>query len=184
MKAIVPAADALAGATGYRSWSLRRHVVVSVILLAGIVLLAWMVGSQQRRQLVNQQIELAQLEQSLRALSTQAAPPARNEPDFTQRWPQRDEVNAVVRFLGTLAQQFQVNVGQITLAHTASSAQAVGRVDIAVAMNGTYAGGKTLLAELLGRYPSLALQSLTATPRSGDASRIDWTLALTLYVKD
>jgi hypothetical protein len=184
MKAMTSVVDAVAGATGYRSWSLARHALVVIALLAGLALLAWSILTQQRLQLLNQQTELAQLERALKALSTQTVPPVRNEPDFTQRWPQRDEINAVVRFLGSLAQQHQVSLGQMTLSHTASSAQAAGRVDIALTMNGTYASGKLLLAELLSRYPSLALQSLTAAPRSGDASRIDWTLALTLYVKD
>ncbi len=184
MKAMTSVADAIAGATGYRAWSLARHALTAIALLVGLTLLAWSLLTQQSAQLLKQQTELSQLEQSLKTLSTQAAPPVRNEPDFTQRWPQRDEINAVVRFLGSLAQQHPVNLGQMTLSHTASSAQTAGRVDIALTMNGTYASGKLLLAELLSRYPSLALQSLTATPRSGDAARIDWALALTLYVKD
>ena len=184
MKAINLAADALAEATGYRSWPLGRHVVVSSVLVLGLGLLAWSLISHQRIQLKSQQAELTQLEQTLKTLSTQAKPPAISEPDFTQRWPQRDEINAVVRFLGTLAQQHQVNLVQMALSHTASSAQATGRVDISINMNSGYASGKLVLSELMSRYPSLALQSLTATPRSGDTAKIDWALALTLYVKD
>ncbi|MFM9880358.1 MAG: hypothetical protein ACKVOO_08120 [Burkholderiaceae bacterium] len=184
MNALNSVTGAIAQTTGYRSWSPKHHVAVALVLLIGIVLLAWGMVSQQRTQLRHQQAELGQLEQSLKAVATQVAPPVRNQPDFTHGWPQRDEINAVVRFIGTLVPQHQVNLGQLTLSHTASSAQAAGRVDIALTMNGTYASGKAVLSELFNRYPSLAMQSLIATPRSGDASRIDWILALTLYVKD
>lgn len=180
MKAI----NSIVQLTGYRAWSYTRHALTAMTMLAASALLLSNMLSQQRDQLLHQRSELVQLQQSLKLQAAQAKPPVSTDPDFTQRWPQRDEINAVVRFIGTLAQQHQVNLGQMTLSHTTSSALATGRVDISLSMNSVYAGGKQVLSELLSRYPSLALQSLSATPRTGDALRIDWTLALTLYVKD
>lgn len=176
--------SALASVIAYRAWSPVQHCVIASILLASIVLLASSMVSAQRTQLLNQQEKLTQMEQSLKIASAHAEPLIAREPDFTQRWPQRDEINGVVRFLGALAQQHQANLGQMTISHTASSSQAAGRVDILVSINSTYSSGKQILSELLGRYSSLALQTLTTAPRSGDAARIEWTLALTMYVKD
>lgn len=184
MNAINSMADAFWGLAVRHPWSHVRNAASALILLIAVAILFWIILSQQRTELLNKQAELTQIEQLLKPLRSQAALPSLNKPDYTQRWPQRDEVNAVVRFLGALAQQHQVNLGQMTLSHAPSSAQAAGRVDISLSMNSAYASSKQVLSELLNRYPSLALQSLTAVSRSGDSSRIDWTLALTLYVKD
>lgn len=176
--------DTLNQRTGFRAWSSLKHGAVAGVLLLVIALAAWKLLGLQREHLELQHIELAGLQQQVASMQALSAKPVSMAPDFTQRWPQRDEINALVRFLGGLAQERQVNVGQMSLAHTGSGAQAVGRVDIALTLSGPYIATKQLLAELLSRYPSLAVQSLSAVPRSGDVSRIEWTLSLTLFVKD
>jgi hypothetical protein len=153
-----------------------------VLLLMAIV--SWFHLSSQRQILDSQNAELARVEQALRQARAVSTAPSMTEPDFTQRLPQRETIHQVVRFLGTLAQQHQVNLGQLSLNHTASSEQSLGRVDVSLSLSGPYAGGKQVLSELLSRYPSLAVQSVSAVPRQSESGRIDWSVSMSLYVKD
>ena len=153
-----------------------------VVLL--IVLAGWFSLSSQHQKLKAQSLELAGTEQAIQQSKLASSAQTVVEPNFTQRLPQREAIQQIVRFLGTLAQQHQVTLGQLTLTHASSSEQSLGRVDIAMSMSGPYAGGKQVLSELLSRYPSLGVQSVTAVPRPSDAGRIDWSVSMSLYVKD
>ena len=163
--------------------AVRPQVLMACVLLL-MAIVSWFYLSSQRQTVDSQKAELARLEQALHQAQSATAGPSSSEPDFTQRLPQRETIHQVVRFLGTLAQQHQVNLGQLSLNHTASSEQSLGRVDISLSMSGPYAGGKQVLSELLSRYPSLGVQSVSAVPRQSESGRIDWSVSMSLYVKD
>ena len=86
--------------TGFRTWSSAKHGAVAGLLLLLIAVAAWKSLGLQRENLESQRIELAGLLQQVASLQAISTKPVSTTPDFTQRWPQRDEINALVRFLG------------------------------------------------------------------------------------
>jgi hypothetical protein len=67
--------------------------------------------------------------------------------------------------------------------HAASDSE-LGRVQINVTGQAQYKDTKDWLAELMDRYPSLALQSLSLRAQANDPVRQDIRLTLVLVVKD
>jgi hypothetical protein len=169
----------------FSRWPISVHL--SLALLA--VLLAWAVGYGMRERIGHQfaasSASLAALQQQAR-LNQPAMVHAPTIPivDFTQSLPSRAQVDDVVRDMGRNSQALGVSLGALTVVHQAPSAGEWGKVQLTVSAVGEYSKCKGWLAELLARYPSLAVQSLTIRSGINNATRQDWQLALTLYAKD
>jgi Tfp pilus assembly protein PilO len=165
-------------------WPLAVHACVAVVLLLAV----WGVGYGV---LKNARHELAKANSSLDTLQAQArqnsaavvAKPMEVPPNFTHSLPSREAADAVVRDMGRHAQSLGLTLGALTVVHQASTARELGKVQLTLTANGEYAKAKAWLAELLARYPSLAVQTLSARA-AAEATRQEWQLVLALYVKD
>jgi Tfp pilus assembly protein PilO len=185
MKVIVQTMEKFTGWLGYRQWPWQQHAVLALGVLLMAVAGGTLVLQQQRLSLLNLSQKQTNLQESLDAAQRNATTPRPlPEPDFTQRLPERGRMDVVIRQLAQLAHKNAVSVASISLSHSATDTKNIGRVDASITLIGAYAPAKLLISELLNRHNSLGIQTLSVRPRSNDATRLDWTLALSLYVRD
>jgi hypothetical protein len=185
MKTLVQAKEMVAGRLGYRYWSWQKHVLLAMGAFVAVAVSGVWVLQQQRASLLG----LAQQQDSLQQILTSAhrdaakvKPPA--EPDFSQRLPERSRMDEVISQLAQLAEKHGVSVARISLSNTATDARTIGSVDASLTLSGAYSSTKLLISELMSRHDSLGIQTLLVRPHSNDATRLEWTLALSLYVRD
>lgn len=161
---------------------------VHVVLAAAMLLLAWFASRALVTQAQGQLAGAKQSQQALQLVVQQRAStvqaPTTVAPDFTQGLPGRSVVDDVVRDMGRNAASMGVNLGAVTVVHQDASVRELGKVQFTVTANAEYGRAKTWLAELLARYASLAVQSLSVRASTGEGVRQDWQLVFTLYVKD
>jgi hypothetical protein len=162
-------------------WPLRYHVSLSglVVLLVGVMLI--ILGqqiSEQRRLLVAQNLKL---HEELGVLLANA--PLRSEPDFDQKLPLARNTDAVARDVGRFAQDVGLQVTNLAINPSPATVTQLGHVQFTVSASGPYKATKTWLAELLARYPSLSVVTLTMQRRSNDPSQQDVHLVLVWYVQ-
>jgi hypothetical protein len=168
----------------FSRWPTLVHAVLAVVLL----LAAWLLGhklvagAKAQLQTANETVEVLQQkvqQQRMAALQT----PAATAPDFTQSLPGRSVADDVVRDMGRNAVGLGVNLGAVTVVHQEASPRELGKVQFTVTANAEYGRAKAWLAELLARYASLAVQTLSVRAGAGEGGRQEWQLVFTLYVK-
>jgi hypothetical protein len=103
--------------------------------------------------------------------------------NFTQSLPSRTLSDEVIRDMGRHAQFLGLGLGTLVVVHHVATDNQWGRVQLTATTACEYSKCKTFLAELLARYPHLAVQTLSVRP-TNNASLQDWQLVLSLYVKD
>lgn len=175
----------LEGRLGYRRWPWPKHaILVASVLLAFAASGVWLLQQQRAslQSLAQQQDSLLQNLLTTQRDAAKVKPPA--ELDFSQRLPERSRMDEVIRQLAQLAEKHGVSVGSISLSHIATDPKTIGSVDASLTLTGPYAPTKLLISELMSRHDSLGIQTLSVRPRSIDAARLEWTLALSLYVRD
>jgi hypothetical protein len=163
-------------------------VAVHACVVVALLLAVWGVGygvlKNARHELAKANSHLDTLQAQARLVSSAAAAKSMEAPpDFTQSLPSREAADAVVRDMGRNAQNLGLTLGALTVVHQAPSPRELGKVQLTLTANGEYAKAKAWLAELLARYPSLAVQTLSARA-AAEATRHEWQLVLALYVKD
>jgi hypothetical protein len=77
-----------------------------------------------------------------------------------------------------------VKVLSMAIDSQAATSSELGRVQFNVSAQADYTNTKAWLAELLGRYPSLGIQSLAIRVHPTDPVRQEARVVLVLYVKD
>jgi hypothetical protein len=172
----------------YRPFS-RWPTPVHVVLIVTMLLMAWFTGhtlvtkAQSQSTAAKQSLEALQLhmeKQRVAALQVHATA----APDFTQSLPGRSVSDDVVRDMGRHAASMGVGLGAVTVVHQDANARELGKVQFTVSANAEYGNTKTWLAELLARYASLAVQTLSVRANAGEGGRQEWQLVFTLYVQD
>ncbi|MCW5651988.1 MAG: hypothetical protein KIS62_19750 [Ramlibacter sp.] len=104
--------------------------------------------------------------------------------EFASRLASRTQVDDVVRDAGRLAKSANMVIHGITLTRSAATGSTWGHVLVSINATCEYKACKALIAELQGRYASLAIQSLALRPASAGPGQQDMQLGLRLYVKD
>jgi hypothetical protein len=168
----------------FSRWSLLAHLGLALALL--VLMYALMQGAL----MLSQQLLLAS-ENALNVLQAQArdasardAAITNTQPlDFTHGLPTQSTIDDVVRDLGRFAQTQGLKPGALNIAHQAATNRELGKTQLTLTLQGEYGKSKAFLAELMARYPSLAVQTLSV--RAGtDRARQEWQLVLALYTKD
>lgn len=168
----------------FSRWPMPVHVVLAVAMM----LLAWFAGHALVTKTKQQLAGAKQSQQALQLKVRQhvSAVPASTTvaPDFTQGLPSRNIVDDVVRDMGRNAASMGVNLGAVTVVQQDASVRELGKVQFTVTTNAEYGRAKTWLAELLARYTSLAVQTLSVRASAGEGGRQEWQIVFALYVKD
>jgi hypothetical protein len=170
----------------YRAAFLRlkplQHLAAaaSTAILA-LVLAVWaMQWLQAKSFAVNAELNALERRLPPKIPATSSFPPA----DFTQTLPQSVAHEDVVRDTSRFAQKAGVQIASLTIQKQAATASELGTVQFTIAAKADYQAAKTWLAELLARYPSLALQSLSLRAAPNEPARQEVRAVLLLFVKD
>jgi len=165
-----------------RRWPLRFHAVaacLAVTAMAGIAALVVYASAERSNQ---QRAELRALETRLQILVQDEK--KRSAGNFLQTLPLASSADEVVRDIGRHAQALKIQVASLSIAATEPSPGLVRKVQFNLTASGDYTSMKSWLGEMLGRYPSLGVQTLSLRGLPNDALRQEIQLALVLFVRD
>ncbi len=168
----------------FRRWPFAVHALLALacVLLVGAV--GYGLNKQAKNRWLASENTLKALQSEARLADARAAQAAAPSIDFTDGLPSRSTVDDVVRDIGRFAQSQALGLGALTIAHQTPTARELGRVQLTLSAVGEYAKTKAFMAELLARYPSLAVQSLTVRAGATDSAAQEWQWLLVLYTKD
>jgi hypothetical protein len=133
----------------------------------------------EQTQLANAQAELATYRQRLSITSQSSL-----DPSTSAQLPAPPKANAINQIVGDMtrfAQHHRVQLLNLTIEATASSAQHLAQRQITTQAKADYAGFKAWMGEMLARYPWLAIKSLSG--QSTDTG-LDVNMTWVLYVQD
>lgn len=130
--------------------------------------------------LLDMQSQRAALQTHIQALPKAAVAP----PDFVQALPASSRVDDVSRDIGQFAKGLDVRVVSMAIDPQPLSTTELGKVQFNVSALADYKSAKSWLGELLGRYPSLGIQSMAVRASPTDMGRQEIRVVLVLYVKD
>jgi hypothetical protein len=129
-----------------------------------------------------QQAELRALETRLQILLQDEK--KRASSNFIQNLPLASSADEVVRDMGRHAQAMKIQMASLSIAVSDPSPALIRKVQFNLSASGDYTSMKNWLAEMLGRYPSLGVQTLSLRGLPNDALRQEIQLALVLFVRD
>ena len=163
-------------------WPLRYHAILSVVAVALIAVLAALCGHQIAKQGRRVADERLQLQAELTALRSNAR--TNPEPDFAQGLPSAHRSDDVVRDIGRFAQDAGVQISSLNVSTMIATPIQLGRVQFNISANAPYKATKAWLSDLLARYPSLAVGTLSLQAQPNDRSLQDVHLLLVWYFQD
>lgn len=160
----------------------RSRFITFLSVIAVLIAGAWILHSQAEK---NQRLaaQNENLETQIASFSNSQLPVSQ---DLAKHWPSSVPVDAVITFLGTLAKELQIDVISVQVSPpnlTNGIAAGFVRTDISLQLRGPYAPSKQLLSQLLARYETLSIQTLSLKPVTNDSARLDWSLQLGIYTK-
>lgn len=150
-------------------------------LVAGAVLATMAIAGAWKSRL-----DLAELEKVLRQAQESAAlaaavPIATRPPrPYTDGLPQRATAEPLLAAVGTLGKAHAVTLVQADVAEQPPTAAALGTVNVALTLAGSYAGIKALLAGLLEAAPNGVLMQLDLRSSPAAPGALDATVKISL----
>jgi hypothetical protein len=166
----------------FRRWSFRHHLVVAGLVLAAVTVGAWQWAQNSQAWLQAQDAELQSLQTQVQG--AQRAALQQTSGDFTQSLPAASRSDEVIQELSRQAQLLGVQIASISVVATDPSVSELRKIQFNVNANGDYRAIKTWLGEMLGRYPSLAAQTLSIRGLPNDSLRKEAQLTFLFFVKD
>ena len=163
-------------------WPLRVHALAACLAVAVMTALAGLLVYVAAGKAAQQRGELQALETRLQIL--QQDEKKRSAGNFTQTLPVASSADEVVRDMGRHAQTLKIQMASLSIVATEPSPSLIRKVQFNVTASGDYASLKNWLAEMLGRYPSMGIQTLSLRGLPNDTLRQEMQLALVLFVKD
>lgn len=165
-----------------KRWSILQHMLLASLLVSGVVAGGWTWDHASRKTELASRAELLELRGQLS--STRYASASPSFVDFAQSLPSGRRSDNVVQEISRSAQTLGVQVLSLSVEPRGATITELGRVQFNLVANAQYRAVKTWIAELLGRYPSLGVASLSMHNSANDPSRLDISLSMVLVVKD
>lgn len=165
----------------FQRWRIHHHGLVAVLTL---VLLATVGGwylQRSQSSLTALQAETESVQSQLN--KTKAAQPPL-QTNFSQTLPSVTASDEVARDISRFAQTLGVQMMSLSVERRLASGTELGKVQFNVVAQAEYRAGKAWLSELLSRYPSLSIQSLSLRVQANDALRQDVRATFVMFVKD
>ncbi len=172
-------------ATPWRRWPWGQHAVAATLALLALAaacfwLTHYLAASEQAQQA--QQVQLVSAQRLLNDLQGRRA--ALPKGDFSQHLPQASTADDVARDIARFAESGRVQIQSLSVQPQAATPREWGKVQFNVSATADYSTIKAWLADLLGRYPSLAVATLSIRSAPNDGARLTSSVALVLWVKD
>ncbi len=168
--------------TPFTRWPLIYHGLLAGLAVCAVALVAYQAVYRSDKLLATRDAELRALQTQFHALRV-AKPPV-PPPDFGQTLPTSDRADDVVRDIGRFAQANALQLASIGVEPRPVTASEFAKVQFNIAATADYDAAKAMVAELLARYPTLGVQSLSMRPTANDQARLDVRLALVLIARD
>jgi Tfp pilus assembly protein PilO len=166
----------------FQRWPLRLHAVMAGLVLALLGCgAAWFVKSTLTASKARNE-ELQALQMQVQQL--QRAELQRASGNFTQKLPSAATSDEVVRDMTRHAQSLNLQISSLSITATEASPREIRKVQFNLALSGEYRSVKSWLSEMLGRYSSLGVQTLSLRGLPNDALRQEAQLVLVLFVRD
>jgi len=163
-------------------WPLRFHIAATCLVLIAMVGGTVLLMHAAIESVDAQRTESQVLEARLQALMQEEK--KRPLGSFMQTFPSVSSSDDVVRDMGRHAEAMKVQIASLAIAVSDPAPGLLRNIQFNVAASGEYSAMKGWLAEMLGRYPSLGVQSLSLRGRANESVRQDMQLVLVLFVRD
>jgi hypothetical protein len=163
-------------------WLIRQHALAVAGVIGVAALVCWWYLHVAAENLSALKQERAAVQRQL--LAAQAASPLAVQPSLLQALPNIARADEVARDIGRFAQPVGVQISSLAVETHAGTATELAKVHFNLSAQANYMASKAWLAELLGRYPTLAVQSLSIRASANEAPTQELRLGLVLWVKD
>lgn len=163
-------------------WPLRFHAAAACLAVAATAGTAGLLIYTAADRTHQQRAELRALETRLQILVQDEKKGAGG--NFIQTLPLASGADEVVRDMGRHAQALKIQVASLSIALTDPSPGLIRKVQFNLTASGDYTALKNWLAEMLARYPSLGVQTLSLRGLPNDALHQEIQLALVLFARD
>lgn len=166
----------------FKLWPLHWHALLACAVVVVAALAGWSLNHALKANREQLQLDADQLAEQLRVASHPVAPS--DSAVFMDRLASRNASEDVARDIARFGQDLGVQITSVTVDARKASSTELGKVQFSMTARADYASAKSWINELLARYRSLAVQSLSLQTNPTDAQRQDLRLILVLYVKD
>jgi hypothetical protein len=166
----------------FRRWPWFHHAWAALVLALLTALVGGIVVKRQESNLFARGAELASLQKQLAEARTDEL--TRNQADAGPRLPERQIADNVSRDIAAFGQTLGVQISAIQIEQRSATPTDLGAVFFSISGKSDYRSTKTWVSDLLGRYPSLAIKTLSLQALPNEAARLDIRITLVLYVKD
>jgi len=160
-------------------WPMAWHATAVVALLIALSIAGYLVHRSHRMQYLQAMDTLKSAQQDLERL--RQSPPA--DPISSIRLAEASTVDDILRDFGEFGKANAVTMGAVTIERDVEAAPEFNQIRITAKASGEYIRLKSWLTELLARYPSLVLSTLSLRRTAPDSSQVEATLSLSLYLK-
>ena len=160
-------------------WPLRWHVTAALAIALLVAFAGYQWRALQITTLRHAEFALQQAELDLTRVRQQPRV-AQSESRPLLARPQ--SVDQVIRDMGQFAETTKVRLASVKIEDGQESTAAAQQVRFITKAYGDYSGLKTWLAELLARYPALAVSSASIRSIGPDNRQLDASVAFVLYV--
>ncbi len=157
------------------------HTVLAAIVLTAVYFVAAYCLTQAGQKQVALHSDIQQLNSQIARMQFKAPDIVRK--DFSQTLPSNEISDAVVRDMTGFAQTQGISLSSLVVVPQSANTQKLGSVQYNLNAAGTYLSTKAWLGDMLARYPSLSLQSMTVTGSSSEPSKQEYQLVLMQYLK-
>ena len=162
-------------------WQSHQHFGLAACALSVACLLCFSLLKKQEQSNAFEKQTLAAINAEI---NTQKNNPAQApQATFVDQLPRGFVSDQLTSDVLGFAQNAGVQIVSLTPLRVSASAKELGRLNLAIVGSADYKSTKACLAQLLNRYPALAVQNLTMRAAANDLPRQDIALNLTLYLK-
>lgn len=166
----------------FQRWPFRYHLLTASLTVASMAIGGWWLTRHTSSLANERSTELQSLQVKLEAAGHRGL--QKTPGNFTESLPLVSRSDEVVNELSRQAQLLGVQISSLSVIASDPSASELRRVQFNLNASAEYKAAKTWLTEILSRYPSLGVQSLSIRGLPNDSVRQETQVSFVLYVKD
>ena len=164
-------------------WPLGHHVLAAIAVILAVAVLGAAVLKTTEAAVRQKSAELMDLQSELARKRAAAAITETPKTDFRASLPLASRIDDVSRDLLQYAEQRGVSLTSVAQQPGSFGAQEFKTLQFSVNAVAPYPAFKMWLADLLGRYPTLAVQQMSVRTNASDGNRQDFSLSLLFAYK-
>jgi hypothetical protein len=165
----------------FQRWPLQHHMLAAGLGVMALAAGGWWYLHKSQTALIVLQGEHLAAQRQLDLVPSQNKP--REQTDFQTMLPGAARADDVVRDVNRFAQSLGVQINSLAVENRAGTVSELAKVQFNVVAQAEYKNAKTWLAELLARYPTLAVHSMSLRAQPNGGARQDVRVTLVLFVK-